>query len=302
MKGPLYGCRLLVLTELNADGTEKAPGTERVVRVEHPQQVGFEPQITEGQKQELRGGDGLVATVEDQDVFTGMNATLQDAILDLDALALIGGGASAPISAIAAALQVGTVAANNAILFRAKAAGAAGNAISIRLVDGAAINVAVVGNAITITADVDADTAAEVIEAVNAHVGASALVVASHVTGSTGAGIVVAVDPARNLSGGVDATAGNESYAAPTIADQQTPRLPFRAEIYCTEYAEGSQDAADVTGYAKVTLWYCRGRVPSFTQQDRNFLVPSYQIKSKENKGQNKPAFSIEKVAALPAA
>ncbi|NPV80745.1 MAG: hypothetical protein HPY52_10795 [Firmicutes bacterium] len=190
--GPTYGVRLLVLTELNQDGSDKTGA--KVVRVTTPQQVSFDPQIIEGSRQELRGGDGLVATVEDDDVLVGMNATFQDAVLDFEAMAMIGGGT------------------------------------------------------------------------------------------------LVGTPP--NYTG----------YIPNTVAQEKAnPRLPFKAEIYAAEYAEGSQDSSDVVGYVKVTLWNAKGRIPTFAQQDRNFAVPSYTIKSRENKAQSKPAFTIDKVANLPA-
>lgn len=189
---PTYGCRLVVLTELNADGSEKIGG--KTVRIDTPQQVSFEPQITEGQNQELRGGDGLVAKIEEDDVLTGMNATFQDAVLNYEAMQLLAGGT-----------LVGT---------------------------------------------------------------------------------------APDYTG----------YTPPTTAEQKAnPTPPVKAEIYYAEYAEGSQLLSGMTGYQKVTLWFCKGTIPSWTQQDRNFGVPSYTLKSRENQAQNKPAFTIEDVATLPA-
>ncbi len=91
MKGPLYGVRLLVLTELDPDGAEKTTGAKSV-RVDTPQQVSFDPQITEGAKHEHRGGVRLIATIEELDKLTGMNANFQDALLNYEAMELIGGG------------------------------------------------------------------------------------------------------------------------------------------------------------------------------------------------------------------
>lgn len=141
----------------------------------------------------MRGGDALIATVEDDDVLAGMNANFQNATLDFEAMQLLGGGS-----------LVGT---------------------------------------------------------------------------------------SPNYTG----------YVPPTLAQEKSsPRLPLKVEIYAAEYAEGSQDSSDVAGYVKVTLWNAKGRIPTFTQQDRNFAVPSYTIKSRENKAQSKPAFTIDKVANLP--
>ena len=160
--------------------------TATQVRVTSPQQVGFEPQVIEGARQELRGGDRLIATVEEPDTFAGLNATFQDATLSLEAMRVIGGGS-------------------------------------------------VVGS----------------------------------------------------------------KYVPPTVEEQAT-KPPFKAEIYIAQFAEGAQEVSDVTGYAKVTLERCIGRVPSFTAQGQNFLVPSYSIKGRDNTKAKKPSFGIDFVDALP--
>lgn len=197
--GPTYGVKLMVLTELNQDGTTKADGA--VVKITTPQQVSYDPQVIEGSRQEIRGGDRLLATIEDDDTLVGINATLQDAVLDFDAMKLLAGGSL----------------------------------------------------------------------------------------------ITTGTEPNVTVTG----------WQPPTIADQATtPRPAFKAEIYQAEYAEGSQSDADMVGYVKVTLNYCKGRVPTFTQQDRTFSVPSYTIRSRENKGDPEnvlPAFQIEVVDTLPA-
>lgn len=161
--------------------------TANEVRITTPQQVGFEPQVIEGARQELRGGDRLIATVEEADSFVGINATFNDAKLSIEAMRLIGGGT-------------------------------------------------IIGN----------------------------------------------------------------QYFPPTV-DQQSTKPPFKAEIYIAEFEEGAQEVSDVTGYKKVTLERCIGRVPSFTAQGQNFMVPSYTMKARDNKKQNKPSFSIDFVDTLPA-
>lgn len=195
MSGPRYGVRLLVLTELEAGGAEKTGG--EVVRIETPQQVSFDPQIVEGAKQELRGGDRLYATVEEADTFAGINATFQDAVLNYEAMALVGGGTL----------------------------------------------------------------------------------------------ITTGTEPNIEVTG----------YNPPTLAEQATPRAPFKADVYVAEYAEGVQESGDLVGYTKITLWNCKGSIPTFAAQDQNFLVPSYTIKSRDNKAQQKPSFTIENVTELPA-
>lgn len=189
MADNVYGVRLVVLTELKQDGSAKTDG--KVVRIDSPQQVQYSANIKEGQETELRGGDRLIATVKEDDVLTSLTATFQDAKLNIDAMALIGGG--------------------------------------------------------TVT--------------------------------------------------GTGATA---KYDAPTMSD--TTRTPFMAEIYSTIYGDGAKTAGDIEGYKKVTLNYAKGRIPAFTQQDRNFMVPSYTITSTENGSTGKGPFSIETVASLPSA
>jgi len=161
--------------------------TANEVRVTTPQQVGFEPQIIEGARQELRGGDRLIATVEEADNFVGINATFNDAKLSIEAMRLIGGG-----------------------------------------------------------------------------------------------------------------TINFNKYVPPTV-EEQANKPPVKAEIYIAQFEEGAQEVSDVTGYAKVTLERCIGRVPSFTAQGQNFLVPSYTLKARDNKKAGKPSFGIDFVEALPA-
>lgn len=185
MSGPLYGVRLLVLTELDPDTGLPAQDVDPVW-VTSPQQVGFEPQIIEGARQELRGGDRLIATVEEPDNFVGINATFNDATLNLEAMRLIGGG-----------------------------------------------------------------------------------------------------------------TVIDDEYIPPTV-EEQAYKPPFKAEIYVAQYEEGAQEVSDVTGYAKVTLERCIGRVPGFTAQGQNFLVPSFTLKARDNKKANKPCFSVSFVDSLP--
>lgn len=173
----VYGVALMVLTELDTDGMPKADG--QVIYIDSPQQVSYAPNVTEGQRTELRGGDRLLAVVKEDDVLESITATFQDAKLNGEAMAMIGGGTWTP---------------------------------------------------------------------------------------------------------------GGE-YEAPKLSD--TSRTPFMAEIYSATYGDGSKAAGDIEGYVKVTLWYCKGRIPSFAQQDRAFLVPSYTITSTENAGQDKGPFSI---------
>ena len=189
MADNVYGVKLVVLTELKQDGSTKADG--KVIKISTPQEVSYSPNIKEGSEQELRGGDKLIATVKDDDVLTSITATFKDAKLDIDAMALIGGG--------------------------------------------------------TVTG-----------------------------TGETA------------------------KYAAPKMSE--TTRTPFKAEIYSAIYGDGSNTAGDIEAYVKVTLNYAKGRIPSFSQQDRTFMVPSYTITGTDNNSLGVGPFSIEQVASLPAA
>lgn len=195
MSGPRYGVKLLVLTELDMGGAEKVGG--KVVKVDTPQEVSFDPQIIEGSKQELRGGDRLLATVKEQDLLAGINAAFKDAVLNYEAMEIIGGGKA----------------------------------------------------------------------------------------------LTTGVEPDITVTG----------YEPPTLAEQQTARTPFKAEVYVSEYARGTQNEGDIAGYTKVTLWKCTGRVPSFAAADKGFMVPSYTIKSEDNDAQEKPCFTMDHAEALPA-
>lgn len=188
MADNVYGVKLVVLTELNQDGSTKADG--KVIKISTPQEVSYSPNIKEGSEQELRGGDRLIAVVKDEDELTSITATFKDAKLDIDAMALIGGGT---------------------------------------------------------------------------------------VTG----------------------TGEAAKYEAPKMGDNV--RTPFKAEIYSAIYADGSSTAGDIVGYMKVTLPYAKGRIPTFSQQDKTFVVPSYTIVGTDNRAQDLSCYSIERVAALPA-
>lgn len=111
-----------------------------------------------------------------------------------------------------ATLDLGTTAANTALRFTSKLAGALGNAISIAYVNpgapSAALGVVVTGNAIVVNLATSAgsaitSTAAQIAAAVSASAPANALVAIAAIAPSTGAGVVAAV-AATQLAGGVD--------------------------------------------------------------------------------------------------
>jgi len=109
------------------------------------------------------------------------------------------------------------------------------------------------------------------------------------------------IEAMKLIGGGtITGTGDTAVYNAPTMSD--TTRTPFKAEIYSAIYGDGAKTAGDIEAYKKVTLNYAKGRIPAFTQQDRNFMVPSYTITSTENSTTSKGPFSIETVASLPPA
>lgn len=89
-KGYLRGCRGLLLTELNADGSSKTGGIVRWV--DTAQEASIEVEIVEGETSELRGGDRLLVQVQENDVVIGANVDFTDARTDLVLLKLIAGG------------------------------------------------------------------------------------------------------------------------------------------------------------------------------------------------------------------
>lgn len=185
MDNILYGCKLMVLKELDpVTGLVKAvsPKTESF---KTPQQASITPQWIEGQRQELRGGDGLLCVIEDDPNLVGVELGMTSAELPGEALAMLGGGTFA---------------------------------------------------------------------------------------------------------------AGK--YTAPKIG---TVVPSVQVELYVARYAAGSQSDDNLVGYRKWTFYSAKGRVPTYTAQDRNFLVPQFTIRCKENVTADKAVFDFEDVAALPA-
>lgn len=130
-------------------------------------------------------------------------------------------------AAVAAFLDTGVVANNNAITFTAKNAGTGGNAIKVQLKDPAgnnqALAVSISGDTIVVSLATDGvgaitSTAADVIAAVNAHLLANQLVSAANTGASTGAAVVAAVN-ATALAGGT--AAGANVYDDYAILDEK---------------------------------------------------------------------------------
>lgn len=181
----VYGCKLLVATVLDEE-TGLPPGETPVSEtIETPQQFGVSPQFAEGQRQELRGGDKLIAVVEDDPELVGIDLQFNDAMLNGPAMAIFAHG-----------------------------------------------------------------------------------------------------------------TWESDKFTPPRVGDH---KVPFKAELYVANYAEAAQNASDVDGYIHFEFHYCKGRVPNFTAQDRNFLVPQFTINCRENATADLPIFTWEEVESLPA-
>ena len=88
--GYLKGCRGLILTPLNSDGS--MPATPQKHAVKTSQSVSVELETVEGESGELRGGDRVLARFEENDVVVGANLTFTDARFDAQAAQIIGGG------------------------------------------------------------------------------------------------------------------------------------------------------------------------------------------------------------------
>lgn len=89
-KGYLRGCRGLLITELNADGSK--PAQPERYWVDTAQEASLAIQIVEGEQSDLRGGDRLLARVEENDVVTGVDLDFTDARSAIQSLKLLMGG------------------------------------------------------------------------------------------------------------------------------------------------------------------------------------------------------------------
>jgi hypothetical protein len=120
-------------------------------------------------------------------------------------------------SAVAATLVTGAVGENNAIKWTAKQAGAAGDNLSVEILNTGkekSLSVDVDGSKIIVTAATNGtgageitSTAAQIIAAVEKHDTASQLVAVANSGASSGAGVVKAVATTK-LAGGADSTGG----------------------------------------------------------------------------------------------
>ena len=88
----LYGCKLMKITQLDEE-TGLPPELDPVTAIfETPQQANMAAEFSEGQRQELRGGDRLLAVIEDDPNLVGWNLTFVDAQMGGEALTIIAGG------------------------------------------------------------------------------------------------------------------------------------------------------------------------------------------------------------------
>ena len=88
--GYLYGCRGLVITKLNADGSTPVPPDRYGLKT--TQKASVELQYEEGEKSILRGGDKIIATIEQEDVVIGASFKFTNAKFDAKATEIIAGG------------------------------------------------------------------------------------------------------------------------------------------------------------------------------------------------------------------
>ena len=86
---PMYGCRMLEVTPLDEYG---APKIEDAELFEVPQEANVTFNIDEGDEQELRGGDRLIAKVKEEDYLTSADITFTNAVLNAAAIKIITGG------------------------------------------------------------------------------------------------------------------------------------------------------------------------------------------------------------------
>lgn len=178
----LYGTRLLRVAPL-VDGS--VPAEPVWVSVETPQSANVTPVVSQGQQQELRGGDKLITVIQEDDEYIGVDIQFQDAKLNGEAVAVIAGG--------------------------------------------------------TFQAD---------------------------------------------------------EYTPPALG---AIRTHFAAELYVAEYADGAQHQSDHAGWVMFTFSNVSGNLPSFNSQDRNFLVPQFTLRCRDNVKDSKRFMTWKKVAQLPA-
>lgn len=89
-RGYLRGCRGILITELNSDGS--MPDTPKRLWIDTAQEASLEAAIAEGETSDLRGGDRMLVRVQENDVIVGLNVEFTDARFNLEAVELVQGG------------------------------------------------------------------------------------------------------------------------------------------------------------------------------------------------------------------
>jgi hypothetical protein len=88
--GYLKGCHGAVITALQADGSAALTPVRHALTT--PQSVGCDMNIVEGEESTLRGGDKILTTVKEQNIYTSGTLTFVDAKFDAKLLEIIDGG------------------------------------------------------------------------------------------------------------------------------------------------------------------------------------------------------------------
>jgi hypothetical protein len=174
-------------------------------------------------------------------------------------------------AAVAAVLTTDLVGNNNDLTFTAKAAGIAGNSITVTYVVAGvstSLTVGVVANAITVNVATSAGSAAtstanQVKAAINASGPASALITATNAPGDSGAGVVTAM-VSNSLENGAAATGGG---AAIVHTFSGTKRLP----TFSTEVAYDTAGAKQASG-CKVDKLTINAKAGEAAEVDCDFL------------------------------
>lgn len=89
-KGYMRGCRGILLTKLNADGS--MPNPVEKYWIDTSQEASVETEVVEGETSDLRGGDRLLTRVEENDVIVGVNLDFTNARFDAKVVQLLQGG------------------------------------------------------------------------------------------------------------------------------------------------------------------------------------------------------------------
>lgn len=88
--GYIRGVRGIVITPILESGAPAVAAASYGINT--AQQIGVEAVVVTGATDELRGGDKLLAHIEDNDIVTGMKLNVQDAKVDLMGLTKMAGG------------------------------------------------------------------------------------------------------------------------------------------------------------------------------------------------------------------